>query len=246
MSQARPVALITGAARRIGAAVATRLHAEGYDIVLHFRDSATEAATLQDELEDKRRNSTVLLRADLTDIERLPSLIERAIVRFGRLDALVNNASAFFPTPIGETSEALWDALMSANAKAPFFLSQAAAFHLRQARGSILNLSDIYAERPLAEHTAYCMSKAALSMLTLSLAQELAPEVRVNAIAPGAILWPQSGGKPEIKEKMIARTPLKRLGTPEEIAEAAVFLLSGAGYTTGQILRVDGGRWLGI
>ena len=246
MSQSRPVALITGAARRIGATIASRLHAEGYDIALHFRDSAIEAATLQDELEDKRRNSTALLRADLTDIARLPSLVERTIVRFGRLDALVNNASAFFPTPIGETSEPLWDALMGANAKAPFFLAQAAAFHLRQARGAILNLSDIYAERPLAQHSAYCMSKAALSMLTLSLAQELAPEVRVNAIAPGAILWPQSGGNPEMKENMIARTPLKRIGTPEEIAEAAVFLLSGAGYTTGQILRVDGGRWLGI
>lgn len=246
MSQARPVALITGAARRIGSAIASRLHAEGYDIVLHFRDSATEAATLQDQLEDRRRNSTVLLRADLADIQRLPSLIERTIVRFGRLDALVNNASAFFPTPIGDTTEPLWDALMDANAKAPFFLTQAAAFHLRQSRGAVLNLSDIYAERPLAQHTTYCMSKAALSMLTLSLAQELAPEVRVNAIAPGAILWPQSGGNPAMKEELIARTPLSRMGTPEEIAEAALFLLSGAGYTTGHILRVDGGRWLEI
>lgn len=246
MSQARPVALITGAARRIGSAIATRLHEEGYDIVLHFRDSATEAATLQNLLEDRRRNSTVLLRADLTDTKRLPSLIERTIVRFGRLDALVNNASAFFPTPIGDTAEPLWDALMDANAKAPFFLTQAAAFHLRQSRGAVLNLSDIYAERPLAQHTAYCMSKAALSMLTLSLAQELAPDVRVNAIAPGAILWPQSGGNPAMKDALIARTPLKRMGTPEEIAEAALFLLSSAGYTTGHILRVDGGRWLGI
>ncbi len=246
MSQTRPVALITGAARRIGAAIATRLHAEGYDLVLHFRDSATEAGILQDRLEDTRRNSTVLLRADLADIARLPSLVERAIVRFGRLDALVNNASSFFPSPVGETTEGMWDALMTTNAKAPFFLAQAAAFHLRQANGAILNLTDIYAERPLAQHTAYCMAKAALSMLTLSLARELAPEVRVNAIAPGAILWPESGDDAAAQQARIDSTALKRTGTPEDIAEAAAFLLQQSHYTTGQVLRIDGGRWLTI
>ena len=246
MSNPRPVALITGAARRIGAVIATRLHAEGYDLALHFRDSASEAAMLQDRLEGRRRNSTALLRADLTDSARLPSLVERTMVRFGRLDVLVNNASSFFPSPVGETSLTMWNALMDTNAKAPFFLAQAAAPHLRQARGAILNLSDIYAERPLAQHTAYCMAKAALSMLTLSLASELAPDVRVNAIAPGAILWPESGGKLAAKDELIARTPLKRSGTPEEIAEAAVFLIKHSQFTTGEILRVDGGRWLEI
>ena len=246
MTAPRPVALVTGAARRIGAAIATGLHAAGYDLALHYRDSADEAAALQDTLERERRNSTVLLRADLSETARLPSLVERTVTRFGRLDALVNNASSFFPTPVGETSEAMWDALMDSNAKAPYFLSQAAAFHLRQSHGAILNLGDIYAERPLAQHTVYCMAKAALTMLTLSLARELGPEVRVNAIAPGAILWPESSTSQPLQEALIARTTLKRCGNPADIAEAAVFLLSQAGYTSGQILRVDGGRWLTI
>lgn len=244
MTPPRPVALVTGAARRIGAAIATRLHAEGWDIALHFRDSASEAAMLQNHLEDRRRNSTTLLRADLGDTARLGSLVERTVVRFGRLDALVNNASSFFPNLVGETTEAIWNALMDVNAKAPFFLAQAAAFHLRQSRGCVLNLADIYAERPLAQHSVYCMSKAALAMMTLALARELAPEVRVNAIAPGAILWPEGGDASARKADLMARTPLQRTGAVEEIAEAAVFLIAGAGYTTGQILRVDGGRWL--
>lgn len=246
MNPSRPVALVTGAARRLGARIADSLHAEGYDVALHFRDSATEAATLQDALENRRRNSTVLLRADLSDLEQLPALVERVNLRFGRLDVLVNNASSFFPSPIGETTPAMWDALMGVNAKAPFFLSQAAAFHLRQARGCIVNLSDFYAERPLAQHTVYAMSKAALSMLTLSLARELAPDVRVNAIAPGAILWPQAGTDPARKDELLARIPLQRTGTTDEIARAVLFLVTSASYTTGQILRVDGGRWLAV
>lgn len=246
MTTPRPVALVTGAARRIGAAIATALHAAGYDIAIHYHRSATEAAALQDALEARRRHSTALLQADLADIVRLPSLVERTVVRFGRLDALVNNASAFFPTPVGECTEAMWDALMGANAKAPFFLAQAAAFHLRQSHGAILNLSDIYAERPREGHAVYSMSKAALSMMTLALARELAPEVRVNAIAPGAILWPEAGNDPELREELLSRTPLQRTGTAAEIAEAALFLLDASGFTTGQILRVDGGRWLAI
>lgn len=246
MNTPRPVALVTGAARRLGAAIASGLHAAGYDIALHYRDSATDAAALQDSLEESRRNSTVLLRADLSDIAQLPSLVERTVLRFGRLDALVNNTSAFFPTPIGEATEAMWDALMDSNAKAPFFLAQAAAFHLRESHGAILNLSDVYAERPLANHTVYCMAKAALTMLTYSLARELAPAVRVNAIAPGAILWPESGDGDTPKHSLLARTSLKRTGTSDEIADAAVFLLGKASYTTGQVLRVDGGRWLTI
>ena len=246
MNEPRPVALITGAARRIGVAIATALHAAGYDLALHYRESASDAAALQNALEEKRRNSTVLLRADLSDIERLPALVERTVLRFGRLDALVNNASAFFPTPVGETRESMWDALMDSNAKAPFFLSQAAAFHLRESHGAILNLSDVYAERPLAQHTVYCMAKAAMSMLTLSLARELGPQVRVNAIAPGAILWPESPSDPALRDALLERTTLKRIGEPDDVAQAAVFLLGQANYTTGQILRVDGGRWLTI
>lgn len=245
MTAPRPVALVTGAARRLGAAIATGLHAAGYSLALHYRDSADEAAALQDALESSRRNSTVLLRADLSDTANLSALVERTVLRFGRLDALVNNASAFFPTPVGETTEAMWDALMDSNAKAPFFLAQAAAFHLRESHGAVLNLSDVYAERPLAHHTVYCMAKAALTMLTLSLARELGPEVRVNAIAPGAILWPESDHDSP-KKTLIDRTALKRSGDPSEIAEAALFLLGRASYTTGQVLRVDGGRWLTI
>ena len=245
MPTPRPVALVTGAARRLGAAIATGLHAAGYDLALHYRDSAQEAADLQNTLEETRRNSTVLLRADLSDITKLPALVEHTVLRFGRLDALVNNASAFFPSPVGETTEAMWDALMDSNAKAPFFLAQAAAFHLRESHGAILNLSDVYAERPLPDHTVYCMAKAALTMLTLSLARELGPEVRVNAIAPGAILWAESGDEAS-RKALIDRTALKRTGTPDEIVEAALFLLGRASYTTGQILRVDGGRWLTI
>lgn len=246
MTSQRPVALITGAARRIGAAIADGLHTAGYDIALHYRESADAAAMLQNRLESRRRNSTVLLRAELADTARLPDLIERCVTRFGRLDALVNNASAFFPTPIGSSSESMWDALFASNAKAPFFLAQAAAPHLRETRGGIVNLVDIYAERPLEHHTIYCMAKASLQMLTYSLARELGPEVRVNGIAPGAILWPDTGKAYTDQEALVANTALKRTGAPHNIADAVLFLLREANYTTGQILRVDGGRSLSI
>lgn len=244
-----PVVLITGAARRIGAAITSALHAAGYRIALHYHHSQSEALRLRERLEQERPCSTLLLQADLCDSARLPALVEDCIAHFGRLDALVNNASAFRPSPIGETSPATWDTLMATNAKAPFFLAQAAAPYLRQSHGTILNLTDVYAERPLAQHSAYCMSKAALTMLTLTLAQELAPEVRVNAIAPGAILWPESqaGANAETdRAAILERTALKRSGAPEDIAVAALFLLDQAAYCTGQILRVDGGRWLNI
>jgi pteridine reductase len=242
MTSQRPVALITGAAKRIGAAIADGLHAAGYDIALHYRESADAAASTQNRLEARRSNSTVLLRAELADTARLPQLVERVITRFGRLDALVNNASGFFPTPIGGTSEAMWDALFASNAKAPFFLAQACAPHLRETRGAIVNLVDIYAERPLEGHTIYFMAKASLQMLTYSLARELGPEVRVNGIAPGAILWPDTGKAYTDQDALIASTALKRIGAPHNIADAVLFLLREAGYTTGQILRVDGGR----
>ena len=239
MTTPRPVALVTGAARRIGAAIATALHAAGYDLALHFHRSASEASALQDALEARRRHSTALLQADLSDTARLPSLVERTVVRFGRLDALVNNASAFFPTPIGESTEAMWDALMGANAKAPFFLSQAAAFYLRESRGAILNLSDVYAERPRERHAVYCMSKAALSMMTLALARELAPEVRVNAIAPGRS-QARSGDDPELRAGHRPHRA-RRTGT---VAKSPTAVFSPTPATPPVRCCADGGRWL--
>jgi pteridine reductase len=241
----RPVALITGAARRVGAVIARQLHAAGYDLALHHRHAVADAKALVDDLEALRPSSTLLLRAELGQTDALPGLVTATVERFGRLDALVNNASAFAPTPIGTVSEADWDALFASNAKAPLFLSQAAAPHLRARSGAIVNLVDIYAERPLARHTVYVMAKAALSAMTLSLARELGPEVRVNGVAPGAILWPEEGKAYTDQQALLAGTALKRMGTPEDIAGAVLYLLRDARYVTGEILRVDGGRWLG-
>ena len=242
-----PVVLVTGAAKRIGAAIARHLHAQGYDVALHYRGSVTEAFALRAELEAARPDSTMLLQADLAAPDASEALVARTIERFGRLDGLVNNASTFFPTPIGATSHAHWDKLFDANARAPFFLSQAAAPHLRASRGAVVNITDLYAERPLRGHAAYCMSKAALQMMTKSLALELAPDVRVNAVAPGAILWPESEVSHKDVERqaaIIAHTPLARTGTLDDIAEAVHWLLASAKFTTGETLRVDGGRLL--
>jgi len=244
MSASRPVALVTGSARRLGAAIARRLHAQGHDLVLHYLNSSEEVRALAVEFEQLREGSVLTLQANLDDFDRLPELVAGAVGRFGRLDVLVNNASSFTPTPIGSATPAQWDALFASNARAPFFLSQAAAPHLKQARGAIVNLVDIYAERPLREHTVYCMAKAALVMMTRSLALELAPEVRVNAVAPGAILWSENDTSDAKQQAMLARTPLGRTGTPEEIAEAVHWLITSASYTTGQVITVDGGRML--
>ena len=244
MTEPRPVALVTGAARRIGAAIARRLHADGYDLALHYRSSAGAMQALAHALNTIRPNSALILQAELADFDRLPELIAHTIGRYGRLDALVNNASTFLPTAFGTTTPAQWDLLFAANARAPFFLAQAAAPHLRASRGAIVNLADIYAERPLREHAVYGMSKAALVHMTRALALEFAPDVRVNAVAPGAILWPEDGKDEAAKATMLARTPLGRIGTPEEIAEAVRWLLRDAHYTTGQVIRLDGGRML--
>ena len=242
----RKVALVTGAARRIGAAIARRLHAAGYDLALHYRHSQADMEALLADLNAARTGSAIALQADLAAFDRLPELIARTVGRFGRLDALVNNASAFHPTPLGTTTPAQWDDLFASNARAPFFLSQAAAPHLRATRGGIVNIADIHGETPLAGHAAYCMAKAALLMLTKSLATDLAPEVRVNAIAPGAILWPEQGKDAVAQQALLARTPLGRTGTPEDIAGAVAWLLDDAsGYVSGQAIRVDGGRGIG-
>ena len=236
------VALITGGAKRIGAAIATTLHAAGMDLVVHFRHSAAEAQSLADALNNTRPNSVVLVEGNLENSEDCTSLAQQAIDAFGRMDALINNASAFFPTPIGEVTNDHWEALMGVNLKAPFFLSQACAKALESTHGVIINLTDIYAERPLPNHPVYSASKAGLVALTRSLAQELGPDVRVNAIAPGAIIWPEFGDSEENQNEIIRRTPLGRLGKPQDIAGTVLFLLRDAPFITGQIINVDGGR----
>jgi len=243
-NEQRPVALITGAAKRVGAQIARTLHAAGYDLALHYRHSRSEMDALCAGLEAARAGSTLSIAGELGDTEQLPTIIGQCIARFGRLDALINNASAFYPTPVGTVTATQWDELFASNARAPFFLAQAAAPHLKSTQGCIVNMVDIYAERPLPRHPVYCMAKAALAMMTLSLAKELAPQVRVNGIAPGAVLWPESGKAYTDQQELIARTPLQRAGAPEDVATAVLFLVRDAKFTTGQILRVDGGRAL--
>jgi pteridine reductase len=242
----RPVALITGAGRRVGAVIAHTLHGAGYDLALHYRHSAGEAAALADALERQRAGSTLLLQGELADIAALPTLVESLLAHYGRLDALVNNASAFYPTPVGDATPAQWNELFASNAQAPFFLSQAAVPALRNAHGGIVNLLDIYAERPLANHPLYCMAKAALAAMTRSLALDLAPQVRVNGVAPGAVMWPSDGKPYDDQQAMLARTPMQRAGTPEDVAGAVLWLLRDAPFVTGQVVRVDGGRTLSV
>lgn len=242
----QPVALITGSAKRVGAAIARGLHADGYRLALHYRHSGEEMQALVDELDSVRRGSVLALHADLAEFDRLPELVARAVGHFGRLDALINNASAYYATPIGQTTPQHWDELFASNARAPFFLSQAAAPYLRASEGAIVNIADIYAQRPLAGHTVYCMAKAALVMMTQSLARELGPQVRVNAIAPGNVLWSDNPVKAETLEIVHARTALKRQGAPDDIVSAVRWLLDGNAYVTGQIIAIDGGRSLFI
>ncbi len=248
MSEAehRPVALVTGAARRVGACIARRLHADGYDVALHARRSLDDLEALARELESTRPGSTHTLVADLDDGAAPQALVDGVLARFGRLDALVNNASSFHRTPVGSITMADWDGLFASNARAPLFLAQAAADALRARRGAIVNLVDIYAERPLPGFSVYCMAKAALGAMTLALARELAPEVRVNGVAPGAVLWPENGDDYTRRDELVARTPLARTGAPGDVAGAVAWLLRDATFVTGQILRIDGGRSLAI
>ncbi|NII72763.1 pteridine reductase [Dyella sp. SG562] len=244
--QERPVALITGGVKRVGAQIARTLHAAGYDLVLHFRSSVNEAVALAAELEHQRAGSTLAIQGELADLDGLPAMIEQALQHYGRLDALVNNASAFFPTPVGSATTAQWNELFASNAQAPFFLAQAATPALRETHGAIVNLVDVYAERPLANHPIYCMAKAALTAMTRSLALDLAPDIRVNGIAPGAVMWPSDGKPYDDQQAMLARTPLRRAGSPQDVAGAVLWLLRDAPFVTGQIIRIDGGRSLSI
>jgi len=236
------VVLITGGARRVGAAIVRSLHGAGARVLIHHRDSAVDARTLAAELNTARAGSTAIESGDLLDAAVPDRLVAATLHQFGRLDILVNNASTFYPTVVGGITPADWDDLMGTNLKAPLFLSQAAAPSLRAAQGLIINIVDIHALRPLKRHPVYSVAKAGLAMLTRSLARELGPEIRVNGIAPGPVLWPERAVEETLKREIIAKTALKRHGTPEDIARTALFLAADAPYITGQIITVDGGR----
>jgi pteridine reductase len=241
------VVLITGGAKRLGAAICRRLHSAGANVMLHYRASAGEARLLQAELNHQRKDSVALIQADLLDLGKLPSLIDQTVQIFGRLDALVNNAASFYQTPVGEITADDWENLIGANLRAPLFISQAAAPALKKTQGAIVNITDIHAERPLKNYVLYSVAKAGLVGLTRSLARELAPEVRVNAVAPGPILWPDDEAFDELsRQRIISHTPLKREGTPEDIAKAVHFLLAEATYVTGETITVDGGRHVAL
>ena len=238
------VVLVTGAARRIGAAIARRLHAAGARTVLHYHRSRDEAERLCAELNGQREASCTTVSHDLLDTDGIPGLVERAAGAFGRLDGLVNNASSFYATPVGSITAAQWHDLMGSNLRAPLFLAQAAAPFLARSKGAIVNIVDIHAERPLKSFVVYSIAKAGLAGLTRSLALELAPDVRVNGVAPGSILWPDDGKHfdPAEQGRIVATTPLARVGGPDDIAGAVKYLLFDAPFVTGQILAVDGGR----
>jgi pteridine reductase len=235
--------LVTGAARRVGAEIARALHAEGASLALHYRKSAEAAQALVAELNAARPGSALAFQADLLETDHLPRLVADIVGHFGRLDALVNNASSFYATPVGNIGARDWDDLIGTNLKAPLFLAQAAAPHLAAARGAIVNITDIHAERPLKNFPLYCAAKAGLAGLTRALALELAPHVRVNGIAPGPIMWPENGAfDAAAQANVVARTLLRRCGDPADIARAVRFLLADAPYVTGQTIAVDGGR----
>jgi pteridine reductase len=236
------VALVTGGAQRIGAQIARTLHSAGMKVAIHYHASAEAAEQLAGELDALRPGSAVAVRGDLDDTGAPAALVATVEARFGRIDALVNNASRFYPTPLDAATAAQWDELMGSNLRAPFFLAQAAAPLLRAAGGCIVNLVDVHARRPLAGHPIYCMAKAANAMMVMSLARELGPAVRVNGVAPGAILWPDRELSEAAKREILDRTALKRTGEMEDVAKAVLFLVRDADYVTGQILAVDGGR----
>ena len=236
------VALVTGGARRLGAAIARRLHDGGASIAVHYRSSSADAEALVAGMNESRPDSAAAFQADVLDADALATLVAEAVRRFGRLDVLVNNASSFYPTPVGTITAAQFEDLIGTNLRAPLFLSQAAAPELRRTRGSILNMADIHGQRPVRDYAAYCCAKAGLINLTKALARELGPEVRVNAIAPGPVLWPEHGMGEDLRREIIGKTALRRSGSPNDIARAAWFLTVEAPYVTGQVLAVDGGR----
>jgi len=248
MASSTPVALITGAAHRLGSHTARHLHQRGWSVVIHYRSREADANALRDQLNNIRQDSAVTIQADLATPDQAESLAHHAVSTWGRLDGLVNNASVFYPTPTQDASAGDWEAIMNTNLRAPFFLGQACLPALKLSRGAIVNLIDIYSQRPLTNHPLYCASKSGLASLTLSWAKDLAPEVRVNGVSPGAILWPEGDAVIDhaYQQSILAKTPLARTGKPEDIAGAIAFLLCDAPFITGQILAVDGGRSLNM
>jgi len=239
----KKIALVTGSARRVGAQIAKTLHAHGYNIILHYRHSEAEATTLAKQLNQKRENSAVIVSSDLSQVSQISTLIEKAVNVWGQLDLLVNNASSFYPTPLGEVTEKAWDELHASNVKGAFFLSQEAYPHLCQTKGQIINIIDIHGEKPLKNYSAYSIAKAGLAMATKSLAKEMAPLVRVNGVSPGAVDWPEGVNTldNEQKQRLLNKIPLHRHGSPLDIANTVLFLAQ-QNYITGEIIKVDGGR----
>ena len=242
----KPVILVTGAARRIGREIISYLHSKSCRVVIHYNHSATEAKELAMQFNEQVANSAFLLQGDLRHVEEFSQWMQQIMDHWGRLDGLVNNGSSFFPTPIGHAESAHWDNLFASNAKGPFFLSQAAQPFLEKTNGSIVNISDVHGERPLGKYPIYSIAKAAMNMMTKALARELAPGIRVNGVAPGNILWPERENELSVEQQqqLLRKVPLQRKGSPQQIAKAVHFLLLEAEYTTGEILRVDGGKGL--
>ncbi|MGH1485783.1 MAG: pteridine reductase [Cellvibrionaceae bacterium] len=239
-----PVAIITGGGRRIGAETAKQLHSNGYNIILHYRRSIEEAKQLTEQFNNQRKNSAVAISADLNKIDDINHLVTEALVCWGKIDVLINNASSYYPTPFGSVTETQWEDLLASNTKAPFFLSQALAVELKKQNGCIVNIVDIHADIPLTEYSPYTIAKAGNAMLTKSLARELAPDVRVNGVAPGVIIWPENAAEhsEEEKQRILNQVPLGREGSANDIARTVLFFVKDAPYITGQILAVDGGR----
>lgn len=248
MNTINKVVLITGGAKRVGAAICKELHAQGAQLMIHYNTSTTEARALQAELNLIRSDSVAIIQGDLLNIDALPKLVEETVNQFGKLDVLINNASTYYPTEIGKINEANWQDLMGSNLKAPIFLTQAAATELRKSHGCVVNITDMHVERPKKGYIVYSVAKAGLVTLTKSLAHELSPEVRVNAVAPGPVQWPE--GNPQFDEvyrqRVINQTLLKRVGEPEDVAKAVKFLIYDAPFITGHVLAVDGGRSLNL
>lgn len=248
MTDTAPVALITGAAHRLGAHTARKLHQRGWNVAIHCRSRREQAKTLADELNTLRHDSARVVQADLSRADEVEALAQEAVAQWQRLDALVNNASVFYPNPVAEATLADWDTVMHTNLRAPFLLLQACLPALKQHSGAVVNLIDIYSERPLPDHPLYCASKAGLASMTRSWAKDLAPDIRVNGVSPGAILWPEGDAAIDesYQQSILAKTPLARTGTPDDIAGAIVFLICDAPFITGQIISVDGGRSLNM
>lgn len=242
----KPVALITGGGRRIGAEIAQQLHSNGFNVIIHYLRSETEALDLAERFNQQRQNSAVTIKADLSQVESVKTLAANAVSSWGHLDVLINNASSYYPTQFGEVTEEQWEDLQASNSKAPFFLSQALAPELKKQRGAIVNIVDIHADKPLPEYSPYTIAKAGTAMLTKSLARELAPEVRVNGVSPGVIIWPENAAEhsEQEKQRILEQIPLAREGSAGDIARTVLFFVKDAPYITGQILAVDGGRSL--